>query len=239
MKFLLDIGNTRLKWGYEDAGGVVQTGFAYHDEAWVERWATMPKPTEVAAVSVAPTRNGRVAAACLACWGLAPRFYTACLSGFGIKSHYSPPHTLGADRFAALVGARIVNGGPQCVVSCGTAVTVDLLDEEGVFWGGVIMPGLVMGRKALIAGAELVLGGALYQPVAAVGTDTSAAVEGGLVLGLAGAMDRLIEEQQAMLGKSCTVVLTGGDADTLNGYVCHKTQVIPDLVLRGLAVMAR
>ena len=67
----------------------------------------------------------------------------------GVRSSYAEPAQLGADRWAALIGARRRYAGPCAVVNAGTTMTVDALSAEGIFLGGFIVPGLELMREAL------------------------------------------------------------------------------------------
>jgi type III pantothenate kinase len=198
----------------------------------------MPRPERAAAVSVAAGQHAETLAAWLnQRWGIALERFNAVVSQCGITNAYRDPARLGADRWAALVAARRRTAGTACVVDAGTAVTVDALDANGMFRGGVILPGLALQRAALLRGTA---GVAEAQGTEADGLarSTADAVAAGTLLGLAGAIDRLVDEQSRALGATPTIFLTGGDAPRLLPLLRHAVMAAPDLVLEGVARMA-
>jgi type III pantothenate kinase len=155
----------------------------------------------------------------------------------GLRNGYQEPRRLGADRWAALVGARQAVEGDACVVDCGTAVTVDALRADGSFLGGAICAGLALTREALAARTA-----GLRIPVSAardaLARSPEDAIAGGTLHGAAGAVDRLIDEVCGVLGPTPSVLVTGGDADVLVPLLRHPCRYLPDLVLRGVATLA-
>ncbi len=241
MRLLCDLGNTRIKWAW--AEGLALSGFgsaAYGGEESYDAGLAGPmRPTGIAAISVAPHRNAAFARFCEERWAMAPRWYQAARAGFGVSSLYEPPESLGADRFAAQVGARARRPGQAvCVVDCGTAITVDALDADGVFQGGAILPGLAAAADALRAIAPRLKGSAQDRLYAACGRTTEDAVSGGLMLGAAGAIERLVRDQRAVLGRDARLFVTGGDAARLIPYLTIPCEHCAHLILEGLAVMA-
>ncbi|MHB8255290.1 MAG: type III pantothenate kinase [Acidiferrobacter sp.] len=240
MKLLCDLGNTRMKWALWDGGfsgfGTVAYGGA---DDFATLLGALPRPAVVAAISVAAIRNPVLSAFCAHHWQLVPTWYTACRAAGGIRSLYEPPETLGADRFAALVGARARFGATAlCVVDCGTAITVDALDYAGVFRGGAILPGIPTAAEALVRIADTLSVADWTGTAQALGTSTASAVKAGVLIGAAGAINRLLEEQKTVLGDIVLVVLTGGDALRIAPYLACRYEIVPHLTLEGLAVMA-
>jgi type III pantothenate kinase len=146
------------------------------------------------------------------------------------------PATLGADRWCALIAAR--PSAPCIIVDAGSAVTIDALSGDGTFMGGVILPGLDMMRTALDESTGLIRD--------TVGRDddvlaraTASGVASGTLIGLAGAVDAIVAAQREKIGIPAPVLLSGGDGAKLLAHL-RATPVTPapDLVLRGLAVMA-
>ena len=209
------------------------------DDAWSH--LTVPHRVVVANVAGAEARQG------LQSWvqrhwpAARLHFVVAVAAQLGVKNGYREPAQLGSDRWAALIGARQRVTGAVCVVDCGTAITLDALDAAGEFAGGVILPGITLARDALRARAPGI--------AAAEGDDsscfarsTAAGVAAGTLYGAAGAMERIVAEFGARLGKDMHVLLTGGDAPRLrpllHGRWVGATEAVPDLVLQGLARIA-
>lgn len=162
----------------------------------------------------------------------------------GVINGYSEPARLGVDRWLALIGARQLCRAPQLVVDAGTALTIDLLDEFGQHKGGWIVPGRQLLLQALTKGTAAVRpqGGAQGEVVAhSFGLDTNAAVSSGCWQMLLGAVRQAQAEAQQLLGSNLRpkLLLCGGDGPALAALLTEPCQLLPDLVLRGLAWLAR
>lgn len=246
MKLLIDAGNSRLKWGLLEDGRL-RSGqpvpFADDPELSLARaFDHLPAPDAVLACSVRGGDFEELTAAWMrARWNRAPRFVRSQAEGFGVHNCYVDPRTLGADRWVGAIAVRAAGELPACVVDCGTAVTVDTVDAAGRFRGGVIFPGLSMSSDALLARTHgiapawraVTAGGA-----GAVATSTAEAVAVGTLLAVTGGIDRTLEQVQEQLGAPPGVVITGGDAPAVMRWLRSRPRHDPDLLLRGLAVIA-
>jgi type III pantothenate kinase len=239
MNLLIDLGNSRLKWAVQDPESW-QTGVLdhWHDvERELDRaWGSIT-PSRVVMSSVADGEmTGRVQRWILQRWSLTPASVVAVPEQLGVRNGYEHPSQLGSDRWAALVAARALFQGRLCIVDCGTAVTIDALSEAGEFMGGTILPGLATMRRSLAASTSLVPSPGRDRNCLARSTDDGVAA--GTRFALAGAVDRLLEEYEHVLGVPMPVILTGGDAETLRADLHYPAQLAPDLVLRGIALIA-
>ena len=256
MILLVDIGNQRLKWRLDDAGQVVAGGafpVAGEDrendleEALNAGWGGLPHPHAawISCVAGGPVREG------VARWlrehrGLEPVWARASRAAAGVANGYREPGALGSDRWAALVGARsLQTERPAVVVDCGTAITVDAMDETGRFLGGVILPGPALMAAALQRGTvEISLPetpeteGWMVEEIDPFGRTTRDAVTGGVLCAAAGGIQRALELQAGQLAGEPVRFLTGGDAPRLLGLLAGDFWLAPDLVLDGLAVLA-
>ncbi|MHB1514040.1 MAG: type III pantothenate kinase [Acidiferrobacter sp.] len=242
MKLLCDLGHTRVKWAWADGQVLSGWGSAPYEgeEGYAARLPVANAPSAVFAISVARDRNAAFAGFCQGRWGLTPLWHGSRREGFGVSSRYAPAESLGADRFAALVGVRVRHpGAPACVVDCGTAITVDALDARGVFRGGAILPGLTIAARALQAVAPALVAPVCEGRFGPCGGTTGEAVGAGLVLGAVGAIERIVHDQEAIVGAGALVILTGGDAPRISSYLTCPHEHWPHLTLEGLAVMAR
>jgi type III pantothenate kinase len=147
------------------------------------------------------------------------------------------PERAGMDRRVQALAASRLAQGPAVIVACGTAITVDLADEEGALVGGAILPGLMLGMKALAAGTALLPEVALEGLVRMPALDTETAIRTGLVLGAAGAVDRLLAESGAPASRALFV--TGADAKVLAPHLGRTHRLHPGLGLLGIALAAR
>lgn len=158
----------------------------------------------------------------------------------GIKIAMPDPRQVGADRIANAVAARASYGAPVVVVDFGTATNIDVVDGNGTFRGGAIMPGLMLSARALFSQAARLSSVSLVVPTHALGVDTETAVQSGIVIGTAaqaeGLVRRIVDELRAEdpeLGR-VPVVGTGG----LVREIARATELFdaldPDLTVRGI-----
>ena len=237
MILLLDVGNTRLKWAWLEHWRVGPAGAIAHDathRSWQrEIEADGHRPARIVVSSVA----GPAFAAALTLWArdhyrVEPEFLSARAEQCGVRNSYARPSALGVDRWLGLIGAWRSRAHPTLIVSAGTALTVDALDGSGRHCGGLIVPGVAMMRDAR-ARFEDDLD---FMP-ATDGSDAATRADCSLRL-LAALADRSVEECADRVGTAPRVILTGGDAPLLRPLLRHLAELIPDLVLAGLAIVA-
>lgn len=239
MKLVVDIGNSRLKWSTVDDGpwhpgqsvALEKDLGSLFDSCW--RDMDPPESALVANVSGQDTAE-RLRTWMRERWCIEPEFFRSSARYDGMTSSYKNPAQLGCDRWAALIGARAIGlQGALCVVDCGTAITVDALDQLDRFLGGVIFPGIDLIQHSLLTGTvDIAENRAEFKQV--LGTSTAEAVAGGSVVGVAGAIDRILSEMRTVL-EDPKLYITGGDAMLLRPMLSFPLQYEPDLVLLGLA----
>lgn len=244
MKLLLDVGNSYLKWAQLAAdGGVAQPGRIGHrdqdmEEVLDDNLGSMTPPEAVWVASVA----GDVVRTQLedwiqGSWGCPVDFLQPVAEACGVRNAYAEPTQLGADRWAALLAARAMAKTAAVVVDCGTAVTVDALDGEGVHQGGLILPGLETMRRSLVADTAAIGEGASASR-ALLGRTTQDALAAGTLYALVAAIDRISGDLVDALGGQPRRILTGGDAAAIMPLLAGAWDHQPLLVLQGLAVAA-
>lgn len=151
-----------------------------------------------------------------------------------LKISYKTPETLGRDRMAAAAGARYVC--PFCnvmVIDMGTAITIDMVNAEGIYLGGNISPGLQTRFRSLhdyTARLPLLTKESGFPEF---GTDTATAIIAGVQQGIIYELNTYIDEYGRRY-PACEFILTGGDADFFVNRLKKPIFVIPDLVLKGL-----
>jgi type III pantothenate kinase len=149
------------------------------------------------------------------------------------------PDQVGADRLLAAWAARETHGAPVVVVDLGTATTIDAVDAEGRFTGGVIAPGPALQIAALASGTAQLPPVPVEAPPSPIGRSTLEAIQAGTVLGHVEAISGLVRRIAGVLGGAPAVVLTGGGSATAWArQIEGVTAVDPDLVLRGLGALA-
>lgn len=241
------MGNSRLKWAAWEAGRPLSSGAVALDEiaTLAHAWADL-SPEGVFAVSVTPqAMRDAVSALTQRLWGQAICFIDARAACCGLSNAYDDVASLGADRWAAMIGAHKMSPDGFFVVDCGTAVTIDAVDRDGHFCGGVILAGLGLARAALTRGTAQ-LGGAVghgRSTETVLATTTTDAIDAGTLHGLAGGIEHIISRQRMEMSDTidhdAPVYLCGGDAERMTPLLKTEVSVVPDLVIQGLALMAQ
>lgn len=152
----------------------------------------------------------------------------------GVHVDYDPPHAVGADRIANAVGALAFLLPPLVVVDFGTATTLDVVDKDGSYVGGAILPGIHVSLEALVGRTSKLPAIAIEAPATAIGKTTIHSLQSGVVLGYAHAIDGLIEQVVHELGGHARVVSTGGLGSAFTGVAKRIEAHYPELTLDGL-----
>lgn len=242
MHLLIDLGNSRLKWARCGSGQWLSGATLHRDREMAalldEAWDAVPTPTTIVMTSVATEETRRALEQWIRDrWAVTVHRVQAQRQQLDVVNTYRNPTALGADRWAALLGARGLTPRACAVVDCGTAVTLDALSAEGVFAGGVIFPGLRLLRQSLGAGTAGI-GAMEGNDGSCLARATADGVAAGTLFGLAGAIERCLREQEQALGETMEVFMTGGDAALLALHLARPVLEVPDLVLKGLARVA-
>jgi type III pantothenate kinase len=168
-------------------------------------------------------------------------FVTATPEFHGLTNGYLDPSLLGADRWLALIGAWTKARSALCVVDAGTAVKLDSVDAGGRHLGGLIVPGIHMMREALMNKTSDIANAVQHSTPSLAGVlanNTIGALSRGAVFALAGMADRAAEVIEQSTGVKPRLFITGGDAGMITGTMRLQGEIVPDLVLQGLAVIA-
>jgi type III pantothenate kinase len=158
-----------------------------------------------------------------------------------IKIRVDAPERVGADRLLAAVAVNRLRaaGKAAIVVDAGSAITVDMVSAGGEFEGGAILPGLEMVARAMSEQTDL-LPLVPYSisdgPPPVVGKSTSAAIGSGLFWGAIGAVREVVNRMSSDVEGDLQLFLAGGDAEKLSPFLPGTAQIVPELVLAGIAV---
>jgi len=245
--FAIDIGNTRLKWAMY-AAPRPDASLLAHGAVFLEsidglaekEWGRLAAPGSVLGCVVAGDAVRRRVEEQLELWDVDASWVVPSPQAAGVRNGYDHPNRLGADRWTALVGARhrvLAQGAPRpaLVVMVGTAVTVDALDAEGRFIGGLILPGFGLMLRALemgTAGLKAPTGEAVDFP-----TNTSDALMSGGAHAIAGAIERMQRKLVARTGQEPLLLMSGGAAVKLNPMVELPFETVDTLIFEGLLVL--
>lgn len=235
MNLLIDMGNTRLKWAVTTAGHIMigspLVNSRINREELIKLWQGRYRPRRIAISCVSANQLLElVQSVARELWlDVDIILVKSRAKAFGVINAYQQPENLGVDRWLALVAAWQQYHRPACIVDCGTAITVDLIDADGRHRGGLISPGLMLMKKSLGLGTEaLPFSESNY--VFGLSNYTEAAIYSGTLMAAVG----LIKQVLATQADDTQLILTGGDAGLIAGQLHLPCSIDPDLVLRGL-----
>ncbi len=238
---LIDAGNSRIKWGWASQNNIVRVDSL--DNQYIERDLSSILGEHAAPVmvllanSAGDDRERQIQEILQNIWGISPQSVCSA-SQFGtLRNGYYRPEQLGVDRWLGMVAAWYKIQGEFCLVDCGTAVTIDLVDGSGHHQGGVIMPGLGMRSQEFAEKVQHLPSDQRNFSPPVFGKST----EEGLRLdkdGSADAVSTLVDEILHQ-HKDAALVLTGGDAELLQEGSHRQFQSEPNLVLEGLFMVAK
>lgn len=237
---VIDAGNTRIKWGVHDGRAWTAAGHAPTAQSaslgpvWAAAGARATKAiaSNVAGAEVA----GNLGGACESL-GMDLRLIQSQPAQLGVVNGYRDPTQLGSDRWAALVAAHRATPGHKLVVTAGTALTIDALTAEGLFLGGLIVPGPALMRRALDRGtAGLRFTEGSFQDFPG---STPDAITSGAIQACTGAVERMQDAMAARGTPAQRVVLSGGAAQEIAGHLPLAHDIHENLVLDGLVLIAR
>ena len=251
MILTIDAGNSRTKWGVFDGwhaliatGVFVNNGYPTAPPAI---WATCHNAIVACVASEAVADDISRLVYML---GISARFIKSTATACGVKNNYDNPAQLGVDRWAAVIAAWQLTKAPCVVVNAGTAVTVDAVairqdsvnsHKQGVFMGGLILPGLQLMQTSLLGNTAQIQAGhaAMLQ---AFPTNTANAMHTGAVTAVLGLIKAMMSQLQVTHKDPVSCILSGGDtavfAAALENYqpikLANPLIVDPYLVLKGL-----
>lgn len=194
--------------------------------------------TAVAISSVVPTISTWLAEMCRRRMGVEPLLISTA-DDLGIEILTDNPGETGVDRVVNAVAAFAAFGGPVIVVDCGTATKIDVVSARGAFVGGAIAPGMALSLDALAGRAARLFAVSLDVPERAVGTNTVASIQSGVVLGYLSLCEGLIARIRTEIGEETTVVATGGAGSIVSESLPAITSYVPTLTLDGIRAIYR
>lgn len=237
----MDMGNTRLKWRIRDQQVALTQG-AIGIEAPLDLLIDKIEPyrTAINSVMVASV-VGDLLEQKLTDWSIAnlrlqPVFVRSGTICGLVRNGYREPQMLGVDRWLGVLAAYQLAGGACVVVSCGTAITVDLVARDGEHLGGFIAPGLNLMLDSLTSRTrQIKLDGVIPVLSLSPAVATSDAVYSACAAMLTGLIDNGVQQLRRLdQNTGFEMVFTGGDGGKLLSFY-PQARLIPDLVLDGLA----
>lgn len=233
----IDMGNSRIKWWLCEDGQVVASHACWHKQNLAEFAAELPaifhQPVDFVGVSsvLDEPSNQYLMWLCESWWQKKPVFAQSSALYLDIQCAYQQPQQLGIDRWLHILA--VAPQQPVCVVSCGTAVTIDVVANNRHL-GGFILPNMNLQLLALVQGTQGVRPIEVEQPSLSLGHNTSQAVYHGILLACVGAIETAYRQQQQQLEQPLALILTGGNAHKIAQHLQIEHDIIPELLLLGM-----
>lgn len=236
----MDFGNTRIKWRLRNAQEIILRD-AFERDKGLDQLAGQLQDyiSRIHAVWVASVLDDN-AKAWIEMWAkenlnLQPVFAQSEYYVAGVTNGYDEPRRLGVDRWLAIIAAHHYCHSACIVISCGTAMTVDLLDAKGMHLGGYIAPGWRTALLSLNQHTQLIRLPEVKSAGLHPGRYTQAAVDCGLTACYVGLIQNAITQLKTQTDQDSIVILaTGGDAAQLSSYFPNFI-LREELILDGLA----
>jgi len=152
----------------------------------------------------------------------------------GLNIKMDNPKTVGSDMIVDAVAGMNEYGAPLIIIDMGTATTLSVVDKDGNYTGGAIMPGVRLSMEALASNAAQLYRVSLETPKKSIGKNTIDCMKSGLLLGTACSIDGMIDRMEEELGYKTTIVATGGLSKVVIPLCKHDIIVEDDLLLKGL-----
>ena len=249
MLLAIDIGNTDVKLGvFKDEELRITWHMATRIHRTADEYATLllnflhyqgldkSDIKEVALCGVVPPLTATFEELCRQYLLISPLVVAAGVKT-GVRIRMDNPREVGADRIVNAAAAHQLYGGPVIITDLGTATTFDTVSKEGDYLGGAIAPGIVTAAEALVMRAAMLPRVELAPPQRAIGTNTIAAMQSGIVFGYVALIEGIVARIQKELGEKAKIVATGGYAE----LIAKETEVIdevnPNLTLIGLRLI--
>lgn len=236
----IDAGNSRLKWRLLGSPTGPESGFLMTAPGGLEealeqqlgRFAGQPPELIRIASVLGPDFAESIRECCSRLFTREPVFAKVQNGLGGIKLAYQEPSTLGVDRWLTMLAVRQLASDAACIVDCGSAMTIDLIDREGSQKGGYIVPGLRLMQRSLGEGTANLPHINLQARQLDPGTSTAEAINHGILNMAVGLLERIHNNCSGEM----SWYLCGGDAKLLSSFITWPHKIEPDLVLDGLAI---
>ncbi len=244
MLFVIDIGNTNIKYGVYDGKKLIATfrvsskrentadEYGVIVEDLLKSQNIQKEQIEgIIMSSVIPQLNYTMEHMCLAYFGRKPLMVGPGLKT-GINLKVDNPREVGADRIVNSVAAFKKYGGPLICIDFGTATTFNVLSEKGELLGGVIAPGIKGALNSLVNGTAKLPNVELVLPGKTICKNTETNMQAGILYGFVGLVEYLVCKMKEELGtQNVKVIATGG-----LGQVIAKEAKCIDVIDRSLTL---
>lgn len=239
MILLVDVGNSRIKWTTfaDQQLGVVQALSHRESAQLIERWANLETPQAIWISQVGASEAWQTVLDWISRnWSQVPvERPRAQAYQLGVHNAYQQPEKLGIDRWLTLLASHHHYTGNLCVVDCGTALTIDILNSQGQHQGGLIAPGFTLMQQSLARNTAALPDVSESIAQAELAVVTQQAIANGSLMAVIGC----IESCLTRLNQPVQIVMTGGDAVLVANALTTPIILDPQLVFKGLALLSQ
>ena len=231
---MIDLGNSRLSWAlYSDGNISAPKNSPVADDlpgAAAAEWQRI-SPLPVYIANVAGIESQQILSRWFEShWNITPTTLQSQRQAHGVTNAYQQVADLGVDRWLGLIGARAMSRLPVCVVDCGSAVTIDVMDANGIHQGGMIIPGFEMMLSSLRQGTAIPDMILFDGNPGLLGKSTPECILNGCSNTIAAIIDSVMRSGSQLQ----RLIMTGGNAAMISHLLEHSSTLIPDLVFRGM-----
>lgn len=244
MKLLLDVGNSYIKSACLATDGLSRIQAKAYTKADVALClkpllAELPRVDEIIVASVAGSEADRQ----IKSWteenfAMAPRFLVTDGQWHELHNHYRQADQLGIDRWLAMIAAWQEHKKPCIVLGAGTAITFDMINQQGEHLGGLILPGLDLMYQSLLAGTDLqgLEKGQNFHESLVFADNTAAGVQWGTFLAVCSLAQRIVTQMAKQCDTRPRGIITGGNGATILAGLGESWVYDPTLVFKGMAL---
>ena len=238
MLLAIDIGNTNVVYAIYDSDKIIQTIRLESDRNfWIKLKSLINNNIGGAVISsVVPDLGTIYFEAVQNLFNIDPLLVSH--KNCGVTLDVANPVEVGADRLCNVAAGIELHGTPTIIVDFGTATTYDVIDENGVFIGGSIAPGIDVSAHHLIKMAALLKETAFVIPKSPIGKDTATNLQAGIMFGAIDEVEGMVARINKETGwENTTIILTGGFSSLISAGLKIKHTLIPNLTLDGMRVI--
>ena len=244
MKLLVDAGNSRIKWArlvnddLQYSGAINYTGPEVLEKL-TAAWHELEVPEQVLIANVAGNSIGEVLDIITRdLWGKSTVVASVEKEYRGLKNAYRKISQLGIDRWLALIASWVQYPAPVCLVSCGTAVTLDAIAKSGQHLGGLIIPGVFLQQEILNKYTSRINLEPGDNFKLNLGKSTDECVSNGAVRSVVSLIESVKGELTLEHGDNLSCIISGGYGGKINRLLPKQFIYEPDLVLKGLSIIS-
>lgn len=177
-------------------------------------------------------------------WRIEPLLIIVEQNNYGLSTRYNNPRLLGSDRWLAMIAAHNEFSDNLCIIDCGTAVTVDVVTDDGMHLGGLITPGLQTARDSLGLKANNLpfienTAQNMNNNSSLLAISTNDAILGGTLYQISAYIERIVSDIRLEFGENTQCIITGGDAEQIQLLSMYQFHYREMLVLEGIRIVAK